>query len=116
MKITATLPLAVALFATVSLPAQAADNGMSGMDMGNMEMNAPAKGAETQAVGVVDAVDATKGIVTISHEPIKSLGWSAMTMDFVVKDKKILAKLSKGKKIHFSFVEQHGDYVVTKVK
>ncbi len=116
MKITATLLFVIASCAAASLPAQAADKGMDGMDMGSMEMNAPAKGTETQAVGVVDAVAPAKGIVTISHEPIKSLGWPAMTMDFVVKDKKILAKLSKGKKIHFSFVEQHGDYVVTKVK
>ena len=110
MKTTATLSFILALFAA-HLPAQAADTGMSGMDM-----SAPAKGAETEAVGVVDEVDAAKGIVTISHEPIKSLGWSAMTMDFVVKDKKTLAKLTKGKKIHFSFVEKHGDYVITKVK
>ncbi|HEY5993014.1 MAG TPA: copper-binding protein [Gallionellaceae bacterium] len=92
-------------------PALAADMDMSGMDMPHAQQT-----AGTEAVGVVDEVNAAKGIVTISHEPIKSLNWPAMTMDFVVKDKKMLAKLRKGKKIHFSFVEQHGDYVVTKVK
>ena len=110
MKTTATLSLILALFAA-HLPAQGADMNMPGMDMG-----APAKGAETEAVGVVDEINAAKGIVTISHEPIKSLGWSAMTMDFVVKDKKILGKLAKGKKITFSFIEKHGEYLITKVK
>lgn len=88
----------------------------TGSDMGNMDMSHAPQATGTEAVGVVDEIDAAKGIVTISHEPIKSLNWPAMTMDFVVKDKKILAKLGKGKKIHFTFIEQHGDYVVTKVK
>jgi Cu/Ag efflux protein CusF len=109
MKAAATLSIILALTAA-HMTAQAAD-GMSGMEMGS-----PAKGAETEAVGVVDEVNAAKGIVTISHEPIKSLGWSAMTMDFIVKDKKILAKLAKGKKITFTFIEKHGDYLITKVK
>jgi Cu(I)/Ag(I) efflux system protein CusF len=111
MKTTATLSFILALFASAHLPAQAADMNMDGMNMG-----APAKGAETEAVGVVDEINAAKGIVTISHQPIKSLGWPAMTMDFIVKDKKTLAKLSKGKKITFSFIEKHGDYLITKVK
>ncbi len=86
------------------------------MDMDNMNMSQPDRKAEAEAVGVVNEVDAAKGIVSISHEPIKSLDWPAMTMDFVVKDKKILSRLSKGKKIHFTFVEQKGDYLITKVK
>ena len=110
MKTTATLSLVLALFAT-TLPARAADTDMHGMDMGKS-----AKTAETEAVGVVDEINAAKGIVTISHEPIKSLGWPAMTMDFVVTDKKVLAKLTKGKKITFSFIEKRGDYLITKVK
>lgn len=111
MKTTATLSFTLALFLSAQLPAYSAD-----MDMSNMDMSSSAKAAETEAVGVVDEINAAKGIVTISHEPIKSLGWSAMTMDFVVKDKKILGKLSKGKKVHFTFIEQHGDYLITNVK
>ena len=113
MKPTAKLSFLLALSLTAHLPAYAA-----GMDMSNMDMSSSSKAqpAATEAVGVVDEVNAAKGTVTISHEPIKSLGWSAMTMEFVVKDKKILAKLAKGKKIHFTFVEQGNDYLITKVK
>ncbi len=113
MKPVAKLSFLLALSLTAHLPAYAA-----GMDMSNMDMPSAAQGkaAATEAVGVVDEVNAAKGTVTISHEPIKSLGWSAMTMEFVVKDKKILAKLSKGKKVHFTFVEQGDDYLITKVK
>ena len=117
---TSTPSLALAFILGSSLfalqPAFAAGSGMSDMDMSNMDMPHASNAAGTEAVGVVDGIDADKGIVTISHEPIKSLGWSAMTMDFVVKDKKMLARLSKGKKIHFTFVEQKGDYVITKIK
>jgi Cu(I)/Ag(I) efflux system membrane fusion protein len=37
-----------------------------------------------RAVGVLNAVDPTDGTVTISHEPIASLKWPAMKMDFVL--------------------------------
>lgn len=113
MKSTATLSFILALFLSGNLPAHAEDMDMSGMDM---SAHHHAQAAETEAVGIVDAIDAAKGTVTISHEAIKSLGWPAMTMDFTVKDKKMLGKLGKGKKINFSFIQQHGDYLITKVK
>ncbi len=83
-------------------------------DMGGM--HASAHKTEADAVGVVEGIDMAKGIVTITHEPIPSLNWPGMTMDFVVKDKTLLKKLATGKKINFSFVEEHGDYLVIKVK
>jgi Cu(I)/Ag(I) efflux system periplasmic protein CusF len=86
------------------------------MDM-NMDMSeTSAKPAISAGVGVVDAVDKAKGTVTLSHEPIVSLGWPAMTMDFSVEDKKLFSKLSAGKKVQFQFVKQHNHYVVTAVK
>jgi len=112
MKNTATLPF-LALLLSSHLPAYAV-----GMDMSNMDMasSAHAQTAENEAVGIVDEINAAKGTVTISHEAIKSLGWPAMTMDFTVKDKKMLGKIAKGKKIHFTFVQQRGDYLITNVK
>lgn len=86
------------------------------MDM-NMDMSeTSAKPAFSEGVGLVDAVDKAKGTVTLSHEPIASLGWPAMTMDFSVEDKKIFSKLTAGKKVQFQFVKQHNHYVVTAVK
>lgn len=111
MKTTAALTLILGVFLAAHAPARAADMNMPGMDM-----SASKNHAETEAVGVVDEINSAKGIVTLSHEPIKSLNWPAMTMDFVVKDRKVLGKLQKGKKVTFFFVEQRGDYVITKVK
>jgi Cu(I)/Ag(I) efflux system protein CusF len=115
-RATSTPALAIILAATLfsTWPALAAEHDMGDMNMSNMDMSHAQQA--TEAVGVVEAVNSAKGIVTISHEPIKSLNWPAMTMEFVLKDKKAIAKLSKGKKIQFTFVEKHGDYVITSVK
>ena len=87
---------------------------MKDMDM-KMEKKA-AKGAVHKASGVVKKVDATKGKVTIAHEPVQSLGLPAMTMDFAVKDKKLLDKVAVDKKVDFEFVQRGEDYVITDVK
>ena len=68
------------------------------------------------ATGVVKKVDAKTGTVTLAHDPVKSLNWSAMTMGFTVKDKMLLDKLAVGKKVEFEFVQQGKDYVITSVK
>jgi Cu/Ag efflux protein CusF len=83
-----------------------------GMDMGGMT----AAAATSEGVGVVESVDQAKGIVTLSHEPIASLNWPAMTMDFAVEDKALFKKLLAGKKVKFQFVKQGNRYVVKGVK
>jgi Cu(I)/Ag(I) efflux system protein CusF len=101
---------------TSYIPVFAADMDMQGMDMSGMDHSAHAQDAENNAVGVIAEIDTAKGVLTISHEAIKSLGWPAMTMDFVLKDKKLMGKLSKGQKVQFSFVKQQGKYLITKIK
>jgi Cu(I)/Ag(I) efflux system protein CusF len=91
------------------------DRDMKGMDMKGMGE----KGADSavhRATGVVTRVDTAKGKVTIKHEPVESLNWPSMTMAFTVKDKSMLDKMPKDKKIDFEFVQQGRDYVVTSVK
>jgi Cu(I)/Ag(I) efflux system protein CusF len=68
------------------------------------------------ATGVVKKVDAAKSTVTLAHDPIKSLNWPAMTMDFRVRDKASLAKLKPDQKIQFELMQQGKDYVITSVK
>lgn len=111
MKKPAILSLTLALSLALCQPAHAGN-----MDMSGMGMNPHAQAEGTEAVGVVDSADTAHGIFTISHEPIKSLDWPAMTMDFACKDKKLFGKLGKGKKVHFRFIEYRGNYVITDVK
>ena len=69
------------------------------------------------ATGVVKKVDATKGTVTLAHEPIQSLKWPAMTMDFHVRDRASLATLKPGQKIEFELIEEKkGSYVISRIK
>lgn len=107
MKKLAVLLAALALFPVCNAFAQ-----HEGMDMSEMSTRT----ADNKGVGVVDAVDQAKGIVTLSHEPIASLGWPAMTMDFAVEDKKLFSKIVVGKKVQFQFIKQHNRYVVTGVR
>ena len=103
------------LLALIAGPALAQSGGMKGMDMKGMEKK-DAEGTVHKATGVVTRVDSANHKVTIKHEPVASLSWPAMTMAFVVKDKALMPKLAKDKKVQFEFVQQGKDYVVTSVK
>ena len=50
----------------------------------------PAAGPVHRAEGTVDAIDAGAGSITMTHDPIASLKWPAMTMDFQVANRSLL--------------------------
>jgi Cu(I)/Ag(I) efflux system membrane fusion protein len=67
-----------------------------------------------KAVGVLNALDAAAGTVTISHEPVATLKWPAMKMDFVLANPALVAGVKPGTAIEFEFVERgQGEWVVT---
>jgi Cu/Ag efflux protein CusF len=69
------------------------------------------------ATGVVKSVNHAKGTIKLAHDPVKSLNWPAMTMDFQVRDKASLATLKPEQKIEFEMVEEKkGSYVITRIK
>jgi|CXWJ01.1.fsa_nt_gi Cu/Ag efflux protein CusF len=94
--------------------AQSKMDDMKGMDMAKK----PTAGAPMahKAMGTVKKVDAKAGVVTLAHEPVKSLNWPSMTMGFKVKDKMLMDKLTDGKKVKFEFTQEDRDYVITAVK
>jgi len=75
---------------------------------------AHAQPAVHKATGMVTKVDKDK--VMIKHEPVRTLSWPGMTMTFIVKDKALMAKLAKDRKIDFEFRQEGRDYVMTSVK
>jgi Cu(I)/Ag(I) efflux system protein CusF len=89
---------------------------MKSMDMKDMGMDKKAAAATHQGVGVVKNIDAASGVVTLAHQPIKSLNWPAMTMGFKVKDKTLLENVKVGSKVAFTLVQAGKDYVVTSIK
>jgi Cu(I)/Ag(I) efflux system membrane fusion protein len=55
--------------------------------------------------------------VTISHDPIASLNWPAMTMDFRARDPALLQALKPGQKVDFDIVEESaGEYVIVNIQ
>ncbi len=64
----------------------------------------------------VVAVDVAAGTVTLAHQPIASLKWPAMTMDFALGDAALAKQLKPGAKIHFWFEERgEGEWTITRV-
>lgn len=55
------------------------------------------------ARGVITAIDAEGGKITIEHEPIASLGWPAMTMPFAASPA-LIAQAKVGDRIEFDMV------------
>lgn len=105
------LVLALVLPAAAAMAQQKMDDGM---DMAKK----PAAGMPMahKAMGTVKKVDAKTGVVTVAHEPVKTMNWPAMTMGFKVKDKMLLDKFSDGKKVEFEFMQEGKDYVITGVR
>jgi|GEM_PF-425151 len=70
-----------------------------------------------EAVGTLDEVDARAGTLLITHEPVKSLNWPTMTMEFVPANSAVAQAVQPGAAIRFEFVERKpGEWVVTKME
>jgi Cu/Ag efflux protein CusF len=71
---------------------------------------------KASATGTIEAIDAAAGKITIAHEPVPSLQWPAMTMEFKAANQSLLKDLRPGTPVSFEFVErQPGEWVVTSI-
>ncbi len=79
-------------------------------------MTEPKAGVSHHAVGTLDAYDAKAGTVMVTHEPVASLKWPTMTMEFVPANAALVDKVKPGSAISFEFVERKpGEWVITKL-
>ncbi|PKO86398.1 MAG: efflux RND transporter periplasmic adaptor subunit [Betaproteobacteria bacterium HGW-Betaproteobacteria-12] len=70
-----------------------------------------------QAEGTVEGIDAPAGTISLEHDPVASLKWPAMTMEFKAANASLLQGLKPGAKVAVEFVErQPGEWVITSVK
>ncbi|WP_341677264.1 efflux RND transporter periplasmic adaptor subunit [Niveibacterium sp. SC-1] len=77
---------------------------------------AAAKPVAAKAHGRIEAIDAKAGSLTIAHEPIASLKWPAMSMDFGLTNSGQLKGLKVGDAVDFELAERApGDWVVTAI-
>src|SRR3990172_8658393 len=63
---------------------------------------AQADGARPSGVGTVNAVNLERRTVNLSHEPIPSVGWPAMTMDLPVPPPVALSTVRPGRRVTFT--------------
>jgi Cu(I)/Ag(I) efflux system periplasmic protein CusF len=105
--------------AVAAMPAFAQGGAMNGMDVKGMEKNGASEksaGTTHRGTGIVKTIDSGSGVITIAHEPIKTLGWPAMTMSFKARDPKVLAQAKPGDHVQFTVVQSGKDYVITSMK
>lgn len=68
-------------------------------------------------IGSIEAMDWAHATVTIAHDPIASLNWPAMTMDFRARDPVLLRPLKPGQKVDFKIIEESaGEYVIVRIQ
>ena len=94
--------------ATPAAEPAAAEPGMAPM--------APAATADKtgHGTGVVTAIDAAAGTVTLDHGPIPNIGWPAMTMAFKTPPA-LLATVKTGDRVRFDLVMKDGAAEITAI-
>ncbi len=96
---------------------KAALGGLGGFGKVSPGETAKPASASHKAEGTLKSIDAAAGTVSVSHDPVASLGWPAMTMDFVLANPSLLGKLQPGSPIAFEFVERKpGEWVIFKLE
>lgn len=75
------------------------------------EMDGAQGGDEHVAQGTVNSIDRTAGTINISHEPVESAGWPAMTMNFRLAEPDAPVELEPGQQVEFRFTMEGGGTV-----
>ena len=63
---------------------------------------------DAHATGTVNSVDPAQHKINLSHNPIPSIGWPAMTMDFPVAPSVDLSRVKPGARINFTIQKGKG--------
>ena len=73
--------------------------------------------ADAHGTGTVTAVNAAQRKIGLQHEPIPSLGWPAMSMEFAVAPSVNLQGLQPGSRVNFSLERAaDGMYVIQSIQ
>lgn len=70
-------------------------------------------GSTHTATGTIDNIEGNQ--VTISHEPIGTLNWPAMTMPFTISDPALLNGVQAGDRVSFVFNKADETSVITSI-
>lgn len=67
--------------------------------------------SEHVAQGMVNSIDRAAGTINISHGPVESAGWPAMTMNFRLADPDMASEIGAGERVEFRFTLDGGGAV-----
>ena len=108
---------ALALFLSASAHANDAMHNMPAMkDHAMPSATGKTQDAQThRGQGTVNSIDVAAGKLNLTHEPIASLGWKGMTMDFSVQNPALLKNLKPGAQVNFELQKSGGAYLITRI-
>ena len=73
--------------------------------------------ADAHGAGTVSSIDPDAGTVNISHGPVASANWPAMTMSFELANPSSASGIEPGQRVDFKFTIAGGmDATVTEIK
>jgi len=104
--------LACALLGALTLAAGAA----AADDMPKMKGMTATAEKHGQGTGVIKAIDAKAGMITLQHGPIPAVTWPAMTMTFKASPPTLLTGLKVGQTVGFDTTVNGMDAKVTAVR
>jgi RND family efflux transporter MFP subunit len=85
--------------------------------LGGLSAGTGASGIGHKAVGTLDEIDPKSGHLMITHDPVPSLNWPKMTMEFIPANEAIAKGVRPGTPVRFEFVERKpGEWVVTRLE
>ena len=84
------------------------------LSLGAADTGTTAPAATNQTIGVIKAIDAKSGTVTLSHEPVPAIKWPAMTMPFHISPE-LARGISVGQRVKFEFTAKGMDGTITKI-
>ena len=103
------ITLAAALTFTFATPLAALAADESQGHHGEHEQSAQT-GAVHKLHGVVNSVNAEAGRVNITHDPVASLKWPKMKMNFKAHDPALLADIKPGMSVDFEIQKMGNEY------
>ena len=109
---TVLLAASLALSMTALPPALAAADQDTPGDASKTTSTSP---ATHNGRGKVNSVNMGNGTINMTHDPIKSLKWPKMTMDFKAHDPALLKDLKPGTQVDFELMKMGGGYLIMKI-
>lgn len=99
---------------TPAIPMAQPGSPTASVDADGASSSPPADARIAGGAGVITAVDPAAATITINHEPIRSIGWPAMTMKFKASPA-ALQEATVGDRIQFDLTVRDGAGEVTAI-